>query len=130
MSTIFTKIITGEIPSYKIWEDELTFAFLDIFPFKKGHALVVPKIEVDYFVDLPDNYYKAIFDTARLLAPAIQKAVGCSRVGLMIQGDEVPHTHIHLIPMYPGQSFTGKKAKLTPYEMEEIQESILSHLVD
>jgi histidine triad (HIT) family protein len=80
MSSLFTKIINGEIPCFKIYEDEYTFAFLDILPVKAGHTLIVPKIEVDYFVDVPEPYYSAVFHTAKKITPAIQQATGCARV--------------------------------------------------
>ncbi len=98
MTSIFTKIINGEIPSFKIYEDEHTFAFLDIRPVQPWHTLVVPKIEVDYFTDVPEPYYSAVFQTAQKIAPAIQKATGCKRICTTIIGYEVPHFHYHLVP--------------------------------
>lgn len=98
MSSIFTKIINGEVPSFKIYEDEYTFAFLDIYPVQPGHTLIVPKIEVDYFIDVPEPYYSAVFLTAKKIVPAIQQATWCQRVCTNIIGYEVPHFHYHLIP--------------------------------
>jgi histidine triad (HIT) family protein len=128
MPSLFTKIINGEIPSYKVYEDELVFAFLDIFPFQPGHTLIVPKIEVDYFVDVPEPYYTAVFNTAKKLAPAIQKASNSLRVGMMVQGVDVPHFHLHLIPIFENQPFTGKKKSLEKSQMSEIQDAIISYL--
>ncbi len=98
MSTIFSKIIAGEIPSYKVYEDEYVYAFLDIFPQHIGHTLVVPKIEVDHFADLGEPYYSSIFRVAKMLAPAIQKATQCQRVCASFIGYEIPHVHYHLVP--------------------------------
>ena len=98
MSSIFSLIIASEIPSFKIYEDEHTYAFLDIFPQTPGHTLIVPKVEVDHFVDVPEPYYSAIFQTAKKLAPAIKEATGCNRVCTTFLGYEVPHCHYHLIP--------------------------------
>jgi histidine triad (HIT) family protein len=98
MSTIFSKIISWEIPSFKIYEDEHVYAFLDIFPQKIGHTLIVPKIEIDHFSDVPEPYYSAIFLAAKKLAPAIKQATSCTRVCSMMIGYEVPHCHYHLIP--------------------------------
>jgi histidine triad (HIT) family protein len=98
MPSIFSRIIAGEIPCYNIYEDEYTFAFLDINPYTLGHTLIVPKREVDHFFDLPEPYYTAIFQTAKKLAPAIQQATGTKRVSQMIVGLEVDHVHVHLVP--------------------------------
>ena len=110
MASIFTKIIAGEIPSYKIYEDEYTFAFLDINPINLGHTLVVPKIEVDLFHEVPEPYYSAVFKLAKKLAPAIEKATGCIRVGTIIAGFDVPHFHYHLVPMHGAGDLDLKKA--------------------
>lgn len=128
MSTLFSKIISGEIPSYKVFENDLVFAFLDIFPFQPGHTLIVPKIEVDYFVNVPEPYYTEVFQVAKKLAPAIQSAVDCMRVGTAIQGIDVPHFHYHLIPMFENQSFLGKKKSIKKDEMIEIQRKIVGLL--
>ena len=97
MASVFTRIIEGEIPAYKIYEDEKTIAFLDIDPKAEGHTLVVPKIEIDKFYELPEEYYVAVFDTAKRLAAHFDKVLG-KRVFLKVIGTDVPHVHIHLIP--------------------------------
>ena len=97
--SIFTRIIKGEIPCYKLYEDELVIAFLDINPVRLGHTLIIPKVQVDYFVDVPSNYYQAVFAAAQRLAPAIQIALLVNRIGLSVVGTEVPHFHLHLIPI-------------------------------
>lgn len=99
MSTIFSKIIKGEIPSYKIAEDDLFYAFLDINPMSKGHTLVVPKCEVDYIFDLPDITLERMIVFAKGVSEAIASSIPCKRIGLMVIGLEVPHAHIHLIPI-------------------------------
>lgn len=126
MATIFTKIINGEIPSYKIAEDENFYAFLDIAPLSKGHTLVVPKQEIDYFFDLDDNTTQGIALFAKKVAKAIKKSVDCKRVGVAVLGLEVPHAHIHLIPMQSEAdvSFTKPKLQLSKEEMIEIAEKI------
>ena len=100
MASIFTKIIQGTIPCYKIYENTQVFAFLDIRPIHVGHALVVPKIEVDYFLDAEDSDYAAVFAATKVIGKAIHAATHCRRVGLMVQGFEVPHFHVHLVPMW------------------------------
>src|SRR6476661_1544282 len=97
--SIFTKIISGEIPSYKIREDERFYSFLDIFPLVKGHVLVVPKIEVDKFFDLPGDYLGAILQFAQPIAKSIEKSFDCKRCGISVVGLEVPHAHLHLLPI-------------------------------
>ena len=129
MASIFSKIIAGEIPSYKLFEDEHTFAFLDIQPISAGHALVVPKIEIDYFADVPEPYYSAVFKTAKLLAKPIQAATNCKRVGTIILGWDVPHFHYHLVPMWAHGDLNFQKAKqLSTSEMQEMQKRILALL--
>jgi histidine triad (HIT) family protein len=96
--SIFTKIINGEVPCHKIYEDELTLAFLDIKPVQSGHILVIPKQQIDHFEDLPDDVYQAVWRTTKLLAKHQRKVLGCQRVGVVIAGTEVPHVHVHLIP--------------------------------
>lgn len=98
MSSIFTKIISGEIPSHRVYEDEATFAFLDINPRQVGHTLVVPKTEVDDLFDLPDADYDAVWRTVATVAGALKRATGCARVALIVLGYEVPHAHVHLVP--------------------------------
>ena len=130
MSTLFAKIVSGEIPSYKIFEDTHTFAFLDIRPINLGHTLIVPKIETDYFVDVPEPYYTAVFHVAKKIAPAIQGASLCKRVGAVIAGLEVPHFHLHLIPLFRIEDIDFKKAKeRSVEEMREIHSKILKLLI-
>jgi histidine triad (HIT) family protein len=128
--TIFSKIIAGEIPSYKIAENENFFAFLDIFPLQKGHTLIVPKIEVDKIFDLPDNYLSEILIFAKPIAKAIEQAFPCNRVNIITVGLEVPHSHIHLIPMTHtnDMNFGMEKLKLTKEELLDAQKAILNFL--
>jgi len=99
MASIFSRIIAGEIPSYRVAEDEKCFAFLDINPVQPGHTLVIPKHEVDYIFDLDDDEYVALHRFAKRVARAIKRATGCKRVGVAVLGMEVPHAHIHLVPL-------------------------------
>ena len=125
MPSIFTRIISGEIPSYKIYEDESYFAFLDISPLSKGHALVVPKIEIDYIFELDDNNYLGLMKVSKHIALAIQAAVPCKRVGIAVVGLEVPHAHVHLIPLHSGAiNFSDPKLSLAKEEMEQIAQQI------
>jgi histidine triad (HIT) family protein len=128
--TIFSKIIVGEIPSYKIAENENFFAFLDIFPLQKGHTLIVPKIEVDKIFDLPDTYLSEILIFAKPIAKAIEQAFPCNRVNIITVGLEVPHTHIHLIPMthIKDMNFGIEKLRLTKEELLDAQKAILNFL--
>ena len=128
--TIFSKIIAGEIPSYKIAENEKFFAFLDIFPLREGHVLVVPKTETDKFFDLPDEYLSEMLLFAKPIAKAIERSFNCNRCGIEVIGLEVPHAHMHLIPINSANdlNFTKEKLKLTPEEMKKVQERILSNL--
>ncbi len=128
--TIFSKIIAGQIPSYKIAENELFFAFLDIAPMAKGHVLVVPKIETDKLFDLPDDYLSGMLLFARPIAHAIEKSFDCDRCGLSVIGLEVPHAHLHLVPINSAQdvNFTNKKLKLSAEEFVQIQQTITSAL--
>ena len=128
--TIFSKIIAGEIPSYKIAENEKFFAFLDIFPLVEGHVLVVPKIETDKFFDLSDNYLSEMLLFAKPIAHAIEKAFTCNRCGISVVGLEVPHAHLHLIPINSADdlNFTRGKLKLSPEELKKSQEKILASL--
>lgn len=129
MSTIFSRIIAGEIPSYKIYEDEYVYAFLDINPINLGHTLVVPKTEVDYFIDLEEPYYTAIFQAGKKIARAIQNASDCVRVGTIIAGWDVPHVHYHLIPMFKYNDLDPSKGKKrTDEEMKDIQQKIIDNL--
>jgi histidine triad (HIT) family protein len=113
MSSIFTKIINGEIPCYKLAEDENYFAFLDISPLAKGHALVVPKKETDYIFALEDEYYKGLFLFAKKIAGAIYKVIPCKKVGIAVIGLEVAHAHIHLVPLININDLDFSKPKLT-----------------
>ena len=126
MPTIFTRIINGEIPCYKIAEDERYFAFLDINPLKKGHTLVVPKQETDYIFDLNDDQLAGLIVFAKKVAAAIKASIPCNRIGLAVLGLEVPHAHIHLVPMDSMEdvNFRNPKLKLTPEEFAEIAENI------
>ncbi len=124
MATIFSKIIAGEIPCYKVAEDERFFAFLDINPLAKGHILVVPKQEVDYIFDLPETDLSDMVLFAKRVASALQKTVDCKRVGIAVIGLEVPHAHIHLIPIKEESDMVFSKArlKLSSEEMTDIAE--------
>ena len=129
MASIFTRIINGEIPCYKVAEDENYFAFLDISPLAKGHTLVVPKQEVDYLFDLDDELYTGLQLFAKKVARAIDKAVPCKRVGVAVIGLEVPHAHIHLIPLHNDAiNFSNPKLKLEKEEFEAIAAAIRSNL--
>ncbi|HRF25797.1 MAG TPA: HIT family protein [Ferruginibacter sp.] len=128
--SIFSKIISGEIPSYKIKEDEHFFAFLDIFPLVKGHVLVVPKSETDKIFDLSDEYLSRMLVFARPIAKAIEKSFDCNRCGISVIGLEVPHAHMHLIPINTSNdlNFTRPKLSLSKEELAEIQQKIISNL--
>jgi histidine triad (HIT) family protein len=128
--TIFSKIIQGEIPAYKIAENELFFAFLDIFPLQKGHVLVVPKIEVDKVFELPDNYLSQILVFAKPIAAAIAASFPCDRVSMVTVGLEVPHAHLHLIPINQADdlNFANPKLQLSKEELIAIQEAIIAKL--
>jgi histidine triad (HIT) family protein len=130
MATIFTKIIRGDIPCYKIAENDRFFAFLDINPSSEGHTLVVPKQETDYLFDLDDDMLSEMVLYARDVAAAIDRALGCIRTGLIVQGLEVPHAHIHLIPIYKtSQPFSlGKKVDLSKEQMEKVAAKIRSEM--
>ncbi len=126
MASIFTKIVNGELPSYKIAETEDYYAFLDIFPLKKGHTLVIPKKEIDYIFDLDDELYKGLFAFAKKVGLAIEKAIPCKRIGIAVVGLEVPHAHIHLIPLdgIYDIDFKLPKLKLEEAEFREIAAKI------
>lgn len=128
--SIFTRIINGELPAYKIKENEKFFAFLDIMPLRRGHTLVIPKAEIDKFFDLDDDYLAELLVFAKPIAQAIEKAFPCNRCGLSVIGIEVPHAHLHLIPINSANdlNFTQPKLKLTEEEMKEAQQKILAHL--
>lgn len=128
--TIFSKIIKGEIPGFKIAENEKFFAFLDIFPLRQGHTLVVPKTETDNLFDLGEEYLSEILVFAQPIAKAIEKAFPCDRCGITVIGLEVPHAHIHLIPINSANdlNFTQHKSKASDEKLKEAQEKILKHL--
>ena len=128
--TIFSKIINGEIPSYKIAENQNFYAFLDIFPLVKGHVLVVPKVEVDKMFDLTDDYLSEMMVFAKPIAKAIEKSFECNRCGVSVIGLEVPHAHMHLVPINAADdlNFTRPKLQLTSEELEAVQTRIIAHL--
>jgi len=129
--TIFSRIIQGEIPCYKIAEDENFFAFLDISPMTKGHTLVIPKIEEDYIFNLDDKLVGDMMIFAKKVARAIQQAVPCVRIGVAVLGMEVPHAHIHLVPIKKESdlNFKNPKLKLDPEEMILIAQNIRKHII-
>ena len=126
MSSIFTKIINGEIPSYKVAEDENFIAFLDAMPLVKGHTLVIPKKEVDLIFDLDSEEFKNLWGFAQEVAKKIEKAIPCKRVGVAVIGLEVPHAHIHLVPLNAMQdlNFGNERLKLSAEEYQTIQDAI------
>lgn len=126
MATIFTKIIRGEIPGYKIAEDENHYAFLDIHPLTEGHTLVVPKKEVDYLFDLEERELAGLMVFAQKVAAHIREAVACKRIGIAVIGLDVPHAHVHLVPISEGDDldFSRPKLELTPEEFKAIQARI------
>jgi histidine triad (HIT) family protein len=128
--TLFTKIIRGDIPSYKIAEDDRFFAFLDIFPLRQGHVLVIPKTEVDNLFDLGEDYLSRILVFAQPIAKAIERAFPCDRCGITVIGLEVPHAHVHLIPINSSNdlNFTQPKPKASDEDLKTAQEKILSFL--
>jgi len=128
--TIFSKIIKGEIPSYKIAENEMFFAFLDIFPLQKGHVLIVPKIEVDKVFDLPQNYLAEMLVFAQPIAKAIEASFSFNRVSMVTVGLEVPHAHLHLVPIHEAAdiNFSNPKLQLTKEEFLAIQSTITNKL--
>ena len=128
--TIFSKIIKGEIPSFKIAENEFFFAFLDINPLVEGHTLVIPKLEVDNFFDIPGDYLKEILLFAKPIAKAIEKSFDCNRCGISVIGLEVPHAHMHLVPINKADdlNFTRKKLNPSPEELKTAQQKILKNL--
>jgi histidine triad (HIT) family protein len=128
--TIFSKIIAGEIPSFKIAENEKFFAFLDIFPLREGHVLVVPKTEIDKFFDLPDDLLSEMLVFAKPIAKAIEKAFKCNRCGISVVGLEVPHAHMHLVPINSSNdlNFTQSKPKASDEKLKQVQQKILEYL--
>jgi len=130
MASIFSKIVAGEIPSYKIAETEDFYAFLDIFPIAKGHTLVIPKKEVDYYFDLDDEVIAGLNVFAKKIAVAIKKTIPCKRVGTTVIGLEVPHAHLHLIPIYSihDMSFAKPKLQFSREEFAQIAKDIQENL--
>jgi histidine triad (HIT) family protein len=130
MASIFTKIVNGEIPCYKIAETENCLAFLDVFPLVKGHSLVIPKKEVDYIFDLDDTLLTELQLFAKKIAKAVERAVPCKRIGVAVIGLEVPHAHIHLVPLNKigDIDFTREKLKPTSDELKQVQAEILKYL--
>jgi histidine triad (HIT) family protein len=126
MASVFTRIVNGEIPSYKVAETENCYAFLDISPLAEGHTLVIPKKEVDYLFDLDDQLYTELQLFAKEVAVALKKAVPCKRVGVAVLGMEVPHAHIHLVPLQSevDMDFRKEKCSLTPERFEQIAKMI------
>lgn len=130
MPSVFTKIINGEIPCYKITENDHYFAFLDISPLTKGHTLVIPKKEVDYIFDLDPETYSGLMEFSKKIAIAIKKAIPCNRISMNVIGLEVPHAHVHLIPINNMNdcNFANPKLKLSKEEFQEIAKKICEHL--
>lgn len=130
MASIFSKIVAGEIPSYKIAEDDEFYAFLDINPITKGHTLVIPKKEIDYIFDLNDDQLGRMMIFAKKVAKALKDAIPCIRIGVAVMGLEVPHAHIHLIPIdnEKDMHFSNPKVRLTPEELRVISENIRAKL--
>ena len=126
MPSIFSKIIAGEIPCYKIAENDNYIAFLDVFPLKKGHTLVVPKKEVDYIFDLDSETYVGLMDFSHKVAIALKKAIPCNRIGVTVIGLEVPHAHVHLVPINAtnDMNFNNQKLELSKDEFEQIASKI------
>ena len=129
--TIFSKIISGEIPAYIIKQDENFIAFLDVFPLVRGHVLVVPKTETDKLFELPENYLREILLFVKPIAAAIEKSFDCKRCGISVIGLEVPHAHMHLVPINTADdlNFTREKLKISEEEMKDIQKKLLSNLL-
>lgn len=130
MSSIFSKIISGEIPSYKIAENDQFYAFLDVFPLVPGHTLVVPKKETDYIFDLSENELNQILSFSKPIAKAIEKAFPCKRCGIAVIGLEVPHAHVHLVPIQTADDLNFTREKLKPIQeaLHQAQVAILAHL--
>ena len=130
MASIFTKIINGEIPSYKVAEDENYYAFLDINPLQKGHTLVIPKKETDYLFDLADDDLAGLILFAKKVAKGIDKSISCQRVGVAVLGLDVAHAHVHLVPLNSGNdiNFSNPKKQFTTEEMKECAQSISVHI--
>jgi len=129
MASIFSRIVSGEIPSHKIAENEEFLAFLDAFPIAKGHTLVIPKKEVDYIFDLDDDMYSRLFLFAKSIVPALEKTVPCLRIGVSVIGLEVPHAHVHLLPLNSMKDADfSKKIKITQEELAELAKEIRQNI--
>lgn len=130
MASIFSKIVSGEIPCYKIAETENCLAFLDVFPLAKGHTLVIPKKEIDYIFDIEDKLFAELQLFSKKVGVAVGKGIPCRRVGVAVIGLEVPHAHIHLVPLnhVSDINFSQPKLKLSPEELEQSRQAILKHL--
>ena len=130
MASIFSKIVAGEIPAYKVAEDDRFLAFLDVFPLVKGHTLVIPKQEMDYLFDLADEHYRDLWLFAKKVSKGVEAAIPCKRIGVAVIGLEVPHCHIHLVPLnHVGDiNFTQPKITVPADEMAEIAEKIRSNI--
>jgi histidine triad (HIT) family protein len=126
MASIFTRILDGEIPAYKVAEDENFFAILDVNPLVKGHTLVIPKQETDYIFDLDDAAYRGLMLFAKKVAAAVEKTVPCKRIGVAVIGLEVPHVHVHLVPMngIGDLNFSNERVKLSAEEYKDLQSQI------
>ena len=132
MASIFSKIVSGESPSFKIAEDENYLAFLDITPLAEGHVLVIPKLEVDYIFNIEDELYSGLFLFAKKIAPAIERAIPCKKIGVAIIGLEVPHAHIHLIPLQTvgDINFEKPKMKVDQAELQRTADKIRAHIAN
>jgi histidine triad (HIT) family protein len=129
MASVFTQIINQELPSYTVFENDKVIAFLDIFPTREGHLLVVPKVEIDYFIDVPKDYYHEVFDVSKILTKALHKTFPhIKRVGMLVEGVEVPHFHVHLIPMVEGEMFLKAKENFTKEEFETTRDKIIKNI--
>lgn len=129
MASVFTKIINGELPSYKIHEDDKTISILTIDPISLGHTLVIPKLEVNHWFDVPADIFTQVALNSQKIAKAIQLATGCPRVGTIVAGFEVPHYHLHLIPAWSIPDLDFKRAaRRSEQDMQEIQKKIISHM--
>lgn len=130
MPTLFEKIVSREIPAYILAEDEQFLAFLDVFPLAAGHTLVIPKLAVDYVFDLSPELLSGLFLFAQKIAPALEKVIPCKKIGMAVIGLEVPHAHLHLVPLQKVGDLDFGKAKLqmSPQELQKIQRDILKHL--
>jgi histidine triad (HIT) family protein len=129
MATLFTRIINGELGCFKIYEDEHTMAFLSKFAVQPGHVLIVPKVEIDSFMDVPEPYYSAVFKAAQIVGRAVQSVTSCKRVGCMIAGWDVPHFHYHLVPMMSHEDMDPKNARELGFEEnKKLQDKLVAEI--